>query len=82
MNVKSPDIVWIVNKRKKSERYSPINCRTSVQQRFSLTQWKILQQNSEKHQEFGNLANDTMMQCLLDKMPQRLLNFSTSRCGA
>ena len=43
LNVESTDIVWIVNKRKKSERYSPIDCRTSDPQRFSLAQFRILQ---------------------------------------
>ena len=29
LNAESSDILWIVNKRKKSERHIPINCRTS-----------------------------------------------------
>ena len=45
LNVESSDIVCIVNKRKKLERYSPIDCRTSAPQRFYLTQWRILQHN-------------------------------------
>ena len=56
-------ILWIVNKRKKSERYSPIDCRTSAPQRFFLTQRRILQQNSEKRLEIVNSGNDTMMRC-------------------
>ena len=29
LNVESSDILWIVNKCKKSERYIPMHCRTS-----------------------------------------------------
>ena len=29
LNAESSDILWIVNKRKKSERHIPVNCRTS-----------------------------------------------------
>ena len=63
MNVVVSDTVWIVNKRNKSERYSPLDCRTSAPQRFFLTQWRILHQNSEKRQEFVTLGNDIMMRC-------------------
>ena len=89
MNVESSDTVWIVNNRKKLERCSPIDCRTSARQRFFLTQWRIQQQNSEKRQEFDNLGNDTkeiqkifITIYLPVKVPRRLLNFSTGRCGA
>ena len=38
MNVESTDIVWIINNRKKAERYSPIGCRTSAPQKFFLNE--------------------------------------------
>ena len=53
MNVESSDIVWVVNKSKKWERYSPIDSRGSAPQRFSLTQWRILQ-----HRDSGSDIED------------------------
>ena len=59
LNVESSDIVWIVNKRKKSERNSPIDCRISAPQRFSLTRWRILQQR----QYLAHFQDSLSMDC-------------------
>ena len=46
MNVEITDIEWIINKCKKAKRYSPVNCRISGSQRFSLAQCGLLQHDA------------------------------------
>ena len=75
MNVEITDIEWIINKCKKAKRYSPVNCRISGSQRFSLAQCGILQHDA------GNNIEDVQRpvyfhNCRLPRQITILLGFN------